>query len=149
MIKRISKKVTHQGIGGKEFIIDEQITSTLTNDELIRQFNNGNLACFNFVERRPDFSYAFPHKLYYVKVNNLGYIIAEDEIETEVEPTDIKIPDGSGIDLGGGTGAAGAMAAVMPNLNQELKLDPININDEIIKSINKSINGNMMSGGMR
>ena len=29
MIKRISKKVTHQGIGGKEFIIDEQITKSI------------------------------------------------------------------------------------------------------------------------
>ena len=39
------------------------------------------MACYNFLRRRPDFNREFPHKLYYGKVDGLGYIVAEDELE--------------------------------------------------------------------
>jgi len=82
MIKIISKKVTHQGIGGKEFIIDQKITDKLTPDDVIEKaWVYNNWACKNFIDRRPDFNANFAIKLYYVKVNNLGYVIADDEIE--------------------------------------------------------------------
>lgn len=91
MIKRISKKVIHQGIGGKEFIVDEEVSKTLTNDNCIEFYANGNWACRNFIERRPDFKHDFPYKLFYVKIDNIGYVIAEDEIEVILEPEDIEI----------------------------------------------------------
>ena len=80
-IKRIKKEITHQNIGGKKFIVDEEITKTLTNNEVFLKALDGNWACHNFVERRPDFAYDFPYKLYYGKVDGLGYIIAEDEFD--------------------------------------------------------------------
>ena len=42
---------------------------------------SGNWACLNFTDRREDFDCNFPHKLYYGKVNGLGYVVAEDELE--------------------------------------------------------------------
>lgn len=81
MIKVIKNEVKHQGIGGQEFIVDENITETLSNDEVFRQAVSGNIACLNFIKRRPDFDYNFEYKLYYGKVSGLGYIVAEDEFK--------------------------------------------------------------------
>lgn len=80
-IFKIKKNIKHQNIGGKKFEVDERITQTLNNEEVIKRAYSGNYACFNFIERRRDFDVAFPYKLYYGHVKNLGYIIAEDEIE--------------------------------------------------------------------
>lgn len=41
----------------------------------------GNYACKNFMNRRKDFKYDFPYKIYYGKVGNLGYVVSEDELE--------------------------------------------------------------------
>lgn len=84
MIK-IVESVTHQGIGGKEFIIDEGVTITLNNDKVFDMAMTGNWACKNFVDRREDFNCNFPHKLYYGKVGGLGYIVAQDELIFEDE----------------------------------------------------------------
>lgn len=93
MIKRkIKPHVTHQGIGGKEFIVDERITNTLSNISILEDSKN-NFACFNFVLRRPEFNIDFPYKLYYGKVDGLGYIVAEDELEPE-EYNDIQKQEG-------------------------------------------------------
>ena len=82
MEKRIIKKhITHQNIGGKEFIIDDKVTETLSNDEVFINGMCGNWACKNFIDRRKDFNRDFPHKLYYGHVGNLGYVISEDEFE--------------------------------------------------------------------
>lgn len=83
-IKRIKKKVKHQDIGGKDFIVDENITETLSNEYIINNYML-NYACHNFIHRRPDFDYDFPYKLYYGKINGLGYIVSEDEFESEVK----------------------------------------------------------------
>ena len=65
-----------------EFIVDKDITDTLTNDVVFNKaMIEGNMACLNFVRRRQDFKYNFPHKLYYGKVGGLGYIVAEDEFK--------------------------------------------------------------------
>ena len=80
-IRRIKPHVLHQGIGGKEIIIDFGITNTLTNDAVFNNGISGNPACYNFIRRRPDFNRDFPYKLYYGHVDNLGYIVAEDELE--------------------------------------------------------------------
>lgn len=42
MAKTIKTNVMHQGIGGKEFIVDEKITETLANDEVITKAFTGN-----------------------------------------------------------------------------------------------------------
>lgn len=81
MVKIIKTSVTHQSIGGKEFVVDEKITETLTNDNLFTNAINGNWACYNFIMRRPDFNAFFPYKLYYGKVDGLGYVVAEDEFD--------------------------------------------------------------------
>ena len=93
IVKVIKNEIKHQDIGGKEFIVDENITETLSPEEIFRQAYSGNFsilsvhhlilikACMNFIRRRPDFDYDFEHKLYYGKVNGLGYIVAEDEFK--------------------------------------------------------------------
>lgn len=77
IVKVIKNEIKHQDIGGKEFIVDENITETLSPEEIFRQAYSGNFACMIFIRRRSDFE----HKLYYGKVNGLGYIIAEDEFK--------------------------------------------------------------------
>lgn len=81
MIRRIKPHVLHQNIGGKDFIVDLPVTNTLTNDEVFNLGITGNPACYNFLRRRPDFNRDFKYKLYYGKVDGLGYIVAEDELE--------------------------------------------------------------------
>ena len=83
--KIIKDSVLHQDIGGKKFIVDENITETLSPDEVFLQAIMGNWACKNFVDRRKDFDHHFEHKLYYGKVDGLGYIVAEDEFKKEGE----------------------------------------------------------------
>lgn len=81
IIKVIKNEIKHQNIGGKEFIIDNNITKILSPEEIFKQAYSGNIACINFIQRRPDFNQNFKYKLYYGKVNGLGYIIAEDEFK--------------------------------------------------------------------
>lgn len=81
---RVKETVTHQGIGGNIIHIDDNVTKTLTCNEVFMQAMQGNWACKNFIDRRSDFKYDFPYKLYYGHVGALGYVVAEDELE-EVE----------------------------------------------------------------
>lgn len=74
---RIKGNVDHQNIGGKEIRIEMELTP----DEVDKQAWNGNIACLNFCMRRRDFLPSFNKKLYYGHVNNLGYIVCEDELE--------------------------------------------------------------------
>lgn len=144
MIGRISKKVKHQGIGGKTFTVDQQITKTLTNDEVFRQaLIDGNIACRNFVDRRVDFTYRFPYKLYYVKIDGLGYIISDDEIDLEPEISDINKNN-----LGSGSSdTSGNISALISTIATELNKPKVGTNflvhdfDEIINnSKNKMTN---------
>ena len=82
--KIIKKEVTHQGIGGKRFVVDERVSATLTIDEVMENALQGNPACYNFLMRRFDVNRDFPYKLYYGKVGNLGYVVAEDEFYDDV-----------------------------------------------------------------
>ena len=67
-IRLLKEGIEHQGIGGQEFAIDEQVTQTLTNEEVFFQALNGNWACHNFVERRPDDQIL-------IKILNINYIM--------------------------------------------------------------------------
>ncbi len=100
---RVKKEITHQDIGGKEFIVDDIITSQLDLDLAYnRAILEHNIACINFFNRRPDIIEKFTvyedpltgpflrakvdkeikkTKLLYGHVDNLGYIVTEDELE--------------------------------------------------------------------
>jgi len=86
-VRKIKRSVTHQEIGGKDFVIDWDVSRKLTAQSVLNRAKNGNWACYNFINRRPDFDEKFPYKLYYGKVGILGYIVSEDELE-EVDPFD-------------------------------------------------------------
>lgn len=81
----VKKTVTHQGIGGHEFIKEFEVSV----DEIDSKALHGNPACLNFVLRRNDFLPGFNKKCYYGKVRKtnepneilLGYVVCEDELE--------------------------------------------------------------------
>lgn len=73
---KIKKEVKHQGIGGKYIRVEMELTP----NEVDNQALNGNIACYNFCFRREDFLPDFNKKLYYGHVDNLGYIVCEDEL---------------------------------------------------------------------
>ena len=76
----INKEVAHQGIGGKEIILEKEL---IVKDFLDTNFNEMSIAMFNFINRRLDFINEENEnkKVYYGHVENLGYFVAEDEIE--------------------------------------------------------------------
>lgn len=71
--KIIKQSVTHQNIGGQEFVIEGEVSFS----DVI---SGGNWACRNFTNRRSD-SITPNIKFYYGKVGALGYIVASDEFE--------------------------------------------------------------------
>ena len=74
----IDKKVTHQGIGGKEISIEKEMTF---DDVLDTNINQMPIAMYNFIMRRPDLGIEEGRtKVYYGHVGLLGYFVAEDEI---------------------------------------------------------------------
>jgi len=74
----INENVEHQGICGKEIIIEKEIT---IGDILDTNFNNMPIAMVNFVFRRTDLLDVDENmKVYYGHVGFLGYFVAEDEI---------------------------------------------------------------------
>lgn len=77
--KRVKGNITHQGIGGKEIRLEFEIKRKA--EVLEKACFEGNYACKNFMNRRKDFKYDFPYKIYYGKVGNLGYVVSEDELE--------------------------------------------------------------------
>lgn len=76
----IDKNVKHQGIGGKEIILEKEL---IVKDFLDTNFNEMSVAMINFIKRRLDFIVEENEskKVYYGHVGNLGYFVAEDEIE--------------------------------------------------------------------
>ena len=78
---RVKESVKHQGIGGKEFVPDFEVSA----EEVAKKANECNWACRNFCGRRKDFSSKFDKKLYYGHVGVLGYVICKDELEGDLE----------------------------------------------------------------
>lgn len=76
----INKKVKHQGIGGKKIIIEREF---LVKELLDTNFDEMNIAMYNFILRRLDFvtEENEQKKVYYGHVGDLGYFVAEDEIK--------------------------------------------------------------------
>lgn len=80
----VDKKVTHQGIGGRPIVIEFAISA----DDVFDKAMSGNIACWNFTDRRSDFNYKFPHRLFYGKVGGLGYVVSEDELIPMEDPNE-------------------------------------------------------------
>lgn len=76
---KIKEDITHQGIGGKEFIIEEEWD---IDDVILKGLFYGNPACRNFLDRRGDEPLGVTRpRTFYGKVGILGYVVAEDELE--------------------------------------------------------------------
>lgn len=89
----LKKGIEHQGIGGRKAHIEKELVLK----EILKNAVDGNIACLNFVNRRPDLfnedisaKRKASHKkyYYYTKIwndfNYLGYVICSDEIEDMV-----------------------------------------------------------------
>ena len=78
IIAKVKPKVKHQGIGGKEIIIEREGTMSYIIDMNCDEYT---IAVRNFIMRRDDiFTVDEDMKLYYGHVGNLGYFVAEDEL---------------------------------------------------------------------
>ncbi len=80
---RINKNVEHQNIGGKEIIIEKELT---IDDILDTNFDKMPIAMYNFIMRRTDLleeKYG-ERKVYYGHVGILGYFVADDELEGDI-----------------------------------------------------------------
>lgn len=77
--KNLILSIDHQGIGGKEIVIEGVVPFS----DIIDGALCGNWACRNFVERRGGIDKLRDSCLvfFYGKVNGLGYIVASDEFE--------------------------------------------------------------------
>lgn len=78
----IDKKVTHQGIGGKEIQIEKEFTIGWILDQNLNEIP---IALNNFIIRRIEIINEKNEdmKIYYGHVGNLGYFVADDEIKFE------------------------------------------------------------------
>lgn len=80
--RKIKKSVTYRDLGGKTIIIDRELTRE---DVLTTE----NWACWNFIDRRPDVKDIWTRKRYFYghAEDNMGYVVCEDELESEVPQT--------------------------------------------------------------
>lgn len=80
---RIKENVEHQEIGGKEIIIERELT---IDDVLNMDFNKMPIAMYNFIIRRNDLieEKNGKRKVYYGHVGILGYFVADDELEGDI-----------------------------------------------------------------
>ena len=74
----MKKEVTHQNIGGKEFIPERELN---IDDVIWKGCFEGNWACRNFLDRKDEALGVTRPRVYYGKVDNIGYIVCEDELE--------------------------------------------------------------------
>lgn len=75
---KIKESVKHQGIGGKEILLEKKLSL----NEVLEQ---DTIAAFNFAKRRLDLVSKSDKEcdkitIYYGHVGNLGYFVAEDEL---------------------------------------------------------------------
>ena len=75
--RTIKKDILYNGLGGKTIHIEREVPLL----DLWKLARNGNWACYNFLDRRPSVDGFFPYKIYYGHVGDIGYIIAEDELD--------------------------------------------------------------------
>lgn len=75
--KTIKKSLKYRNLGGKMILIEKEVPIS----EIFSLANEGNWACYNFLNRRPDIDRFYNKKIYYGHVDNLGYLITEDELK--------------------------------------------------------------------
>lgn len=75
--RKIKDSLKYRDLGGKTIRIEREIPVR----SLMDLASQGNWAVYNFIDRRPDITWAYPLKIYYGHVGDLGYVIAEDELE--------------------------------------------------------------------
>lgn len=81
-MSKIKENITHQDIGGKEFIIDKEMPVFTIGEIIDSQLEDMNIAMVNFLIRRTDlFNLDENLKVYYGHVGLFGYFVAEDELE--------------------------------------------------------------------
>lgn len=79
-IAKLIDGIEHQGIGGKNIILEKYGSMAYALDT---PFEKMSIALYNFVLRRLG-SLDEGLELYYGHVGNLGYFVAEDEIDGEI-----------------------------------------------------------------
>lgn len=81
------KGIEHQGIGGKEIIIEREGT---IREVLDTNFDKMTIAMSNFMLRRMDLMNISSQntKIYYGHVGMFGYFVAEDEIDGDMTDFD-------------------------------------------------------------
>lgn len=80
MVTRIIKSnVKYRGLGGKKIVIDRE----LTREDIL---HTDNWTCWNFIDRRPEVKDVWKkHRYFYGHAeDNLGYVVCDDELESEV-----------------------------------------------------------------
>lgn len=75
--RKIKSDVKYRDLGGKTIQIEREVPVR----DLMELASRGNWAVYNFIDRRPDIHWDYPLKIYYGHVGNLGYVVAEDELE--------------------------------------------------------------------
>lgn len=80
--RKIKPNLKYRNLGGETIIIDTELTRT----DILTE---NNWACWNFIDRRPDIKDVGIHKRYFYghTKNNLGYVVCEDELESEIPKT--------------------------------------------------------------
>lgn len=75
--RKIKSDVKYRDLGGKTIQIEREVPVR----DLITLASSGNWAVYNFIDRRPDIHWDYKYKIYYGHVGDLGYVVAEDELE--------------------------------------------------------------------
>lgn len=76
--KKFKKDFNYRNLGGTRITLEFE----LSKEEIAREATTGNWACYNFIERRSDFTWIANKKFYYGKgEDNLGYVVCSDELE--------------------------------------------------------------------
>lgn len=76
--RKIKKSVKYRNLGGQNIVIDREL-----NKDDVKHAENW--ACYNFMDRRKDFNNYFLKRCFYGHAEDgLGYVVCEDELESEV-----------------------------------------------------------------
>lgn len=77
--KKFKKDFKYRNLGGTKITLEFEVSTK----EIERKAKvEGNWACYNFIDRRPDFKSLFDKKIYYGHAEDgLGYVVCDDELE--------------------------------------------------------------------
>lgn len=75
----VKSSVKYRDLGGKKITIEKE----LTREDVL---HTDNWACWNFIDRRPEVKDIWKkHRYFYGHAeDNLGYVVCDDELESEV-----------------------------------------------------------------